>query len=217
MRKDLARLLAAGVFLAGVLGHESAAGSSNPYFILTPGLRLTYEGRERVRPVRVVATVLPGSRVVNGTSARVLEERESVRGELTELSLNYFAPDSVSGDVRYLGEDVDEYRRGRVIGHGGSWRAGRRGAKAGMAMPGEPRVGQSFSMEAAAGVAMDRARVLSVTDTVRTPAGSWGSCVKVEETSPLEPGSRSLKYYAPGVGLVRDGKLSLVKLERILP
>jgi len=35
--------------------------------------------------------------------------------------------------------------------------------------------------------------------------------VKVEETTPLEPGVREYKYYAREVGLVQDGPLKLVR------
>ena len=57
---------------------------------------------------------------------------------------------------------------------------------------------------------MDRARVVSLHAEVTTPAGRYANCLKVEETTPLEPGAKEYKYYAPGVGLVQDGKLKLV-------
>ncbi len=34
---------------------------------------------------------------------------------------------------------------------------------------------------------------------------------KIEETSPLEPLSKEFKHYAPGIGLVQDGSLKLVR------
>jgi len=46
---------------------------------------------------------------------------------------------------------------------------------------------------------------------VKTPAGEFKNCLKVEETTPLEPNTKEYKYYAPGVGLVREGDLKLVK------
>lgn len=58
---------------------------------------------------------------------------------------------------------------------------------------------------------MDRAEIVSVAATVRTPAGAFRNCLEVEETTPLEPGVRDYKYYAPEVGLVQDGSLKLVK------
>lgn len=40
--------------------------------------------------------------------------------------------------------------------------------------------------------------------TVTTGAGTFRSCVKVRETSTLDPGTESIKTYCPGVGLVQD-------------
>jgi hypothetical protein len=56
---------------------------------------------------------------------------------------------------------------------------------------------------------MDRAEVVSLSERVTTPAGTFEKCLKTEETTPLEPGRES-KLYAPGVGLVTDGSLVLV-------
>jgi hypothetical protein len=35
--------------------------------------------------------------------------------------------------------------------------------------------------------------------------------IKIEETTPLEPGTREYKYFARGAGLLQDGDLKLVK------
>lgn len=58
---------------------------------------------------------------------------------------------------------------------------------------------------------MDRAQILSVTETVSVPAGKFEQCLKTEETSPLEPDAKENKLYGPGVGLLVDGGLKLVK------
>jgi len=58
---------------------------------------------------------------------------------------------------------------------------------------------------------MDRAEIVSLSETVKTPAGEFKNCLKVEETTPLEPATKEYKYYAAGVGLVQDGSLKLVK------
>jgi hypothetical protein len=42
-----------------------------------------------------------------------------------------------------------------------------------------------------------------------TPAGTFRKCLKIEESTPLEPGKMEYKYYASRVGLVRDGELKL--------
>lgn len=50
-----------------------------------------------------------------------------------------------------------------------------------------------------------------MSETVRTPAAQFTNCLKVEETTPLDPGNKEYKYYAAGIGLVQDGALKLVK------
>ena len=45
---------------------------------------------------------------------------------------------------------------------------------------------------------------------VEVPAGEFGGCVEVTETTPLEPGEESFKTYCPGIGLVRDDDLELI-------
>jgi hypothetical protein len=61
---------------------------------------------------------------------------------------------------------------------------------------------------------MDRAEILSRSETVTTPAGKFTNCLKVEETTPMEPDVKEVKYYAPGVGMVQDSALKLVKYGR---
>ncbi len=56
-----------------------------------------------------------------------------------------------------------------------------------------------------------------MSETVKTPAGEFTNCLKVEETTPLEPRTREFKYYAPGIGLVQSGSLKLVKFGKAEP
>jgi hypothetical protein len=187
-------------------GALSPTGRS-AYYVLEPGYQLTYAGED----AQVVATVLGQTEQIDGVTARVLEERETKHGVLEEVSRNYLAMDNTTGDVYYLGEHVDEYSDGRVVGHGGSWRSGVANARFGLLLSGNPHVGQKQFEENAPGVALDRAEVVSTTETLQLPAGTFTAVVSVSETSPLEPVSTSRKDYAPGVGLVRDDELSLVK------
>jgi hypothetical protein len=155
-------------------------------------------------------TVLPETKMVAGVNARVVEEREWKNGALYEVSRNYFAMCEQTKDVFYFGEDVDFYKDGKVTKHDGSWLAG--GAnKPGLMMPGAPKVGMKYYQEIAPGVAMDRAEIVSLTETCKTPAGSFTGCLKVKETTALNFLESEYKYHAPGIGLVRDEDLVLVK------
>jgi len=61
---------------------------------------------------------------------------------------------------------------GAVKSTEGSWQAGRDGARAGIYMPGHPRVGQSAQQEFFKGHAEDHFSILRFNEHVRTPAVS---------------------------------------------
>ena len=189
---------------------STATTGRNPYFVLEPGYQLTLEGREDGTIVRLVITVLDETKVVGGVETRVVEERETHGGALAEVSRNYFAVNAETRALYYFGEDVDSYRNGRVVNHDGAWHHGTGGARFGMMLPGTPSVGMRYYQEQAPGAAMDRAEVVSVSETLTVPAGTFSKCLRTEETTPLEPKTKEDKVYAPGVGLVKDGALELV-------
>ncbi len=188
-------------------GCTLATTGRNRYFVLEPGFQLALEGGN----TRVQITVLDETRQVAGVETRVVEEREWKGGQLYEVSRNYFALCQQTGDVFYFGEDVDYYENGRVVKHDGAWLAGAGGNRAGLIMPGAPRVGMRYYQEVAPGVAMDRAEIVSLDETCETPAGRFSGCLKVKEDTPLEAGAGEYKYHAPGVGLVRDEDLRLTR------
>ena len=43
---------------------------------------------------------------------------------------------------------------------------------------------------------------------------TFDRCVRVEETTPLEPGDKGEKIYAPGIGLIKDGALVLLSYKK---
>jgi hypothetical protein len=179
---------------------------TNPYFNLFPGYQLSYSHKMDAE----VVTVLDEIRVIDGVTTRVVEDRESHEGQLSELTRDYYAINSVTNDVYYFGEDVDVYKNGKVVGHDGSWMSGVKDAKFGLMMPAKPTVGQRFYQEQAPGVGMDRAEIKSKTASLVTPAGKFTNLVYVVENSPLEVGS-SKKWYAAGVGPVKDDDMVLTK------
>jgi hypothetical protein len=196
---------------------ELGTVGENRYFILKPGYQLKYQGKQSGKRATLVITVLDETKTIGVTGTRVMEERESVGGELVEISRNYLAISQRSGDVYYLGEDVDIYKDGKIVDHEGAWLHGSKGASLGLMMPGTPALGLRYYMERAAGVAMDRAEIVSLSERISTPAGTFEQCLKTRETSPLEPLVHEFKVYAPGIGLVKDSDLELVSYGYIKP
>jgi hypothetical protein len=195
----------------GVNEKNLSPAGRNRYFILDPGYELVFEGKEDGAPVQLTITVLNETKKVDGVETRVVEERETSDGKLAEVSRNYSAFDPTARNFYYFGEDVDIYKDGKVVNHGGSWLSGVKDAKYGLVMSEASRVGDRYFQEVATGIAMDRAEVVSMNEIVRTPAGIFVHCVKTEETTTLEPQSKEYKYYAPQVGLIQDGDLKLVR------
>jgi hypothetical protein len=159
-----------------------------------------------------VITVLDETRVIDGITTRVVEERETIDGELFEVSRNFFAFCTETNSAFYFGEEVDFYEDGEIIGHEGSWLHGRDGARAGLQMPGLPLLGARYYQEIAPGVALDRAEILRLDETLTTPAGRFTGLLVTEETTPLEPDARERKLYAPDIGLIRDGAALLTRV-----
>ena len=154
--------------------------------------------------------MLDETKTVDGVLTRVVEEREWEGGRLHEVSRNYFAICEQTKDVYYFGEDVDYYENDKVVKHDGSWLAGVSGGRPGLMMPGAPKPKMRYYQEIAPGIAMDRAEVISLTETCTTPAGTFSGCLKVKEGSALEFFAKEYKYHAPGIGLVVDEDLRLV-------
>jgi len=188
---------------------------TNPYLPLASLKQDILEGTEGGKTVRVERTLKPdihktfkvGKQTVE---ALLMEDREFENGELAEVALDYFAQ-ADDGTVYYLGEDVDEYKAGKVVGHSGAWLYGKQTKVPGVLMPAHPKVGDKFRPEDAPPITTEDDEVLSASETVTVPAGTYENCLKVKEV--LSDGAIEYKFYAKGVGCVREvpegGDLSL--------
>lgn len=181
----------------------------NPFFILEPNYQLVLAGGEGGEAAQVTITVLNETGEVNGTETRVVEERETIGGELVEISRNFFAICEETNSVFYFGEEVDDYEDGNIISHGGAWLAGEDANRAGIIMPGTILMGARYYQEIAPNVAVDRAEIVGMGEVVQTPAGEFSDTLITRETNRLEPDVAELKYYAAGIGLIQEEDLML--------
>ena len=193
---------------------DLASVGTNRFFVLAPGFQQVLEGRDARKTTVLTITVLPETKVVDGVETRVVEERETVDGQIAEISRNYFAICRRTTDVFYFGEDVDINRGGKIRSHEGAWLSGVAGARFGLLLPGTPLLGARYQQEVAPKVAMDRAEIASLTEEIKVPAGTYKNCLKTKESSALESGTGE-KLYAPGVGLLKDAEFDLAKVEMI--
>jgi hypothetical protein len=181
------------------------------YFVLQPGFKTVLSDGETTLTI----TVLNETRIIDGVSTRVVEERQETAGVPDEVALNFFALDPATGDAFYFGEEVDMFSSGQLTGHPGTWLA-TNGNRPGLIMPGSPVVGMRYYQELAPNMAMDRAEVLTTGNTCATPAGEFSACVVTRETSAIETADER-KAYAPGIGLIQDENLLLVSYEYVDP
>jgi hypothetical protein len=181
---------------------------TNPLFPLAAIRQEVFEGEEQDpgndEPVviRVEMTVLPETKTIAGIEATVVEVMEYADGELTERTLDYYAQHR-DGTVYYLGEDVDVYDDGEIVGHEGAWLAGESKNQPGVYMPANLEVGQVFEQERAPGVAEDQSTVTAVGESLETRAGTYEDCIVAEDLDPLS-GEEGQKIYCPGVGIARE-------------
>lgn len=177
------------------------------YFNLMPG----YQTVLASSTTTLTITVLDETKKVGEITTRVVEEKEEVNGEVTEIAHDFYAMDQETGDVFHFGENVDAYEKGKVVGHTGTWMAYKNGAKPGLLVPGKPEVGMKYYQEIAPGVATDRAEVTSLSGTLKTPAGQFKDCLIAKVSSKAHPTEISYRTYAPNIGLAQFESLKLVR------
>jgi hypothetical protein len=176
----------------------------NPWFPLVPGTTYVYRGMKDGEPSREVLRVTHRTKVIQGVRCTVLEDRLFLSGRLEERTTDWYAQD-VKGNVWYFGEVTAELdKRGRVKSREGSWQAGVDGAKAGIFMPAEPKVGESFRQEYYEGHAEDHFRVEDLAASVSVPYTSSKEALLTKEWTPLEPRVVDHKYYVRGIGTVKE-------------
>jgi hypothetical protein len=213
MKKGLAVIL--GVALAagagtvapaetGAAEHGFADGVTNPWFPLRPGTTYVYKGVRDGQPSRELLTVTHLTKVIQGVRCTVVSDRLWLRGRLRERTTDWYAQDR-HGAVWYFGEQTAELdAHGRVTSTEGTWQSGIDGAKAGIYMPANPRVGQSFRQELYVGHAEDHFRVVSLNASVTVPYISSRHALLTKEWTPLEPRVLDPKLYVRGIGTIKE-------------
>jgi hypothetical protein len=193
-----------------------ASKFSNPskidhkWYPLTPGTRLVWDGytvdeagEEEGHSIIFVVTDL--TKEIGGVDTVVIWDRDFADGELEETEIAFFAQDD-DGNVWLMGEYPEEYEDGELA-LAPAWIHGINGARAGILVPGDPKVGGPMFIQGfEPGVGYtDRAKVDEMGVKTEVDAGSYEDVLVIDEWSLEEPYAHALKYYAPGVGVVRIG------------
>jgi hypothetical protein len=75
-------------------------------------------------------------------------------------------------------------------------------------MPARPVVGKTYRQELEPGVAEDEATVLGRHASTTVPIAHLGGLLQTRDFTRLEPNADEQKYYAKGIGLVREDSVS---------
>lgn len=187
----------------------------HPYFPTDRGVLLIYEGDKDGEPVREEVRTLRDTRHIAGVDCTAVEEHIYVGGELVEITTEWFAQDTF-GNVWKFGEESRERQDdGSFIVSTDTWIAHPDGIHPWLAFPAQPVPGEVYYGASPDGV--EEFHVISVTDTVPTPAGTFTQCLNLVE-NPDDPDDTDIILYARGVGRVSEsnqsGNLILVARSR---
>ena len=175
----------------------------NKYFPLKPGTVMIYEGtNEDGKSTRDIFTVTNDTKEIQGITTRVVNDSVFIEGELAEPTDDWYAQDD-DGNVWYMGEDTTDLTN-KKNPHEGSWEAGVKGARAGIVMLADPKVGDKYEQEFAKGEAEDQGEILSLDESVSVPYGTFSNVLKTKDFTNLEPDIEENKYYAQNIGTVKE-------------
>ena len=201
----------------------------NRWSPLSPGMQFTFEGRANRGKGRlehrVVFTVTDLTKVIDGVRTVVMWDRDINAGQLSETELAFFAQDD-DGNIWLLGEYPEEWEDGKFSAAPDVWFSGIQGAKAGVMMRADPKLGTTSYYQGLAPEIefADKAKVHQMGLRTCVPLGCYDDVMVTDEWNALDRAdAHQRKFYAPGVGNIRVGfaggkeqeELVLVKLSHL--
>jgi len=162
------------------------------------GKKMVYEAKTEEGTERIEILIPGWTKEIMGVETLVFWDRVYVNNELIEDTRDYIAQDK-EGNVWYFGENVDNYVDGILTDHHGAWIGGIDGAKPGIWMKANPKVGDEYKQEYYKGEAEDMGRIEALNVNVVTPAGTFSDCIKIFEFTPLESAT-AYKYHCREAG-----------------
>jgi hypothetical protein len=174
----------------------------NPWFPATLGKKYIYEGQTEDGLERIEVYNTNETKVIMGVTCTVIRDTVSIGGELLEDTYDWFAQD-IDGNVWYFGEDSKELDEGEWTTEG-SWEAGKDGAYPGIIMFANPYVGVTYRQEYYEGEAEDMGAVVSMGESLTVQYGSFDNLLVIRDWDPLEPEVVEHKYYAKGIGVIKE-------------
>lgn len=173
---------------------------TNKYFSLPVGKKMIFEADTTEGPEKIEIVITGETKIIEGIKTLVYVDTVYLNGQIHEITRDYLAQNKITGDVWYFGEEVDNYENGKIKNHAGTFIHGKDGAKAGIWMKSEQKIGDSYRQEYYKGEAEDMRDTVATGLTITTKLGTYTDCVKVYDWTPLDTKSREHKTYCPQVG-----------------
>ena len=196
---------------------------TNPYVSLPAGIEMQYKGTTAEGIETITVSVGGETKTIMGVKTLVYKDTVWLDGQLIEDTIDYLAQDT-KGNVWYFGEDSKSYENGKYKDSHGSWMAGVKGAQPGIWMKAHPKVGEVYRQEYLKGEAEDQGKVLSLSETVKVPNGTYKNCLKTLDFTELDRTKDEYKFYCPAIKgfaleiSAKSGERSeLIGIERVAP
>ena len=116
----------------------------NPWLPMVPGTTLIFEGTKDDQRAVDTFEITSETKVIAGVTCVVVRDTLTLDGKLHEKTEDWYVQDR-QGNVWYFGEQTAVYdAAGNITSTSGTWQAGVAGARPGIFMPADPKIGQSF-------------------------------------------------------------------------
>ncbi len=184
---------------------------NNPYLPITAFDRCTLAGKDGSQHLLVKRRLLSGTQTFTYAgqtfqAVKVLDRVFDTKAdEKIERTLDYFAQ-SDAGDVYYLGEDVNDYKHGKLVSHEGSWRLGVNTQVPGILMTAHPVVGQTFDSENVPNVVHETSTVQAIGGVRKIHKRTFSNVLTIREDAQVPGIAPEVEYknYAPGLGVITE-------------
>ena len=188
--------------------------ATNLYFPLVVGNKWVYQGDTDEGTETITVEVLDETKEIeypedsgNMFICRVVRDVVELDGEVIEDTDDWYAQ-ATNGDIWYFGEISQVFEDGELVELEGSWKAGKEGAHPGILIQNDPQPENIYRQEYWLAEAEDVAEVINrgeETVIVQDPPVTYDDDVlKTKDFTPIEPDVFEYKYYAPGVGLLKE-------------
>lgn len=184
---------------------------TNPFHPLKPGTQWVRGGSTLVGgrevPYQVISTMSDVTRVIEGVPAIAMLDESEDAGEIAQIGMDYLALDK-DGNVWLVGGYTEDYEGGEYTNSEDHWLGAMEGATVGVLAPAE--ITMSTPFWCIGGDASEDPSVGLPVEVGKQECVAFGCYDDIRVVQEGQSGApdNEYKYYAPGVGVVRNVPLN---------